>query len=68
MIYTGLTIDELNQATETDPSIKAIVDMAHYLKTGPYVEALRDTTLRWRGSTNQTLWTQTPEGWGRIED
>lgn len=50
-MYTGFTYEELQQmpgATALFPYLEAIVD-------GPFIEALRDTTLRFRGSSNQRI-------------
>ncbi len=53
-LYTGFTIEQLRdmpEATALFPYLEAIVD-------GPFVEALRDTTLRFRGSSNQRIITE----------
>ena len=33
-----------------------------YVIDGPYVEELRDITLKWRGSSNQKIWKKTEQG------
>lgn len=50
-LYTGFTYEQLLSMPDFVPLLKyfeAIVD-------GPYVESLRDTTLRFRGSSNQRI-------------
>lgn len=50
-MFTGFTFDELTALPAMDrllPLIDVVVD-------GPYVESLRDLTLRFRGSSNQRL-------------
>ena len=50
-LYTGFTIEQLRDmpdAVALFPYLEAIVD-------GPFIEALRDTTLRFRGSSNQSI-------------
>ncbi len=50
-LYTGFTIEQLRDmpdAVALFPYLEAIVD-------GPFIEALRDTTLRFRGSSNQRI-------------
>ena len=48
-IYTGY---ELNELTGLQ---KEIVDCCDYVVTGPFVQNLRDTTLAFRGSSNQKI-------------
>lgn len=50
-LYTGFTIEELgavNGFSELAQNLEAIVD-------GPFVESLRDTSLLFRGSSNQRI-------------
>ena len=49
--YTGFTLEELEKRTDAQQLLNE-VDM---LVDGPYVEALRDLTLRFRGSSNQRI-------------
>lgn len=52
-IWTGYTLEEL---VEKDiPSIDIILQSIDYLIDGPYIEELKDTTLKWRGSSNQRI-------------
>lgn len=46
-IWTGYNLDELKN--------KEIFEYADVLITGRYIQALRDITLKWRGSSNQKI-------------
>ncbi len=51
--YTGFTFEELlNHGTEAMRELLKFVDV---LVDGPFIEALRDTSLLFRGSSNQRL-------------
>jgi anaerobic ribonucleoside-triphosphate reductase activating protein len=50
MLYTGYTLAQLEEAGKT-----AVLQWTDILVEGPYVHALRDQQLRWRGSSNQVL-------------
>jgi len=51
--YSGMTFESLVGAGRTDwLDLLGVVDV---LVDGPYVAALRDLTLAWRGSSNQRL-------------
>ena len=52
-IWTGYTYEELIK--KNSPKINQILHMADYLIDGPYIEALRDITLKMRGSSNQRI-------------
>lgn len=49
--YTGFTIDEIRN----DPQYSALLNCIDVIVDGPFVEALRDTKLRFRGSSNQRI-------------
>lgn len=51
MLYTGYEMDEIRQNKEWSE----ICDKADILIPGRFVESLRDTNLRWRGSSNQKI-------------
>ena len=51
MLYTGYEMDEIARNAEWSE----ICDAADILIPGRYVETLRDTDLRWRGSSNQRI-------------
>lgn len=46
-LYTGYTYEEVSDLE--------IMDYIDILVDGPYVEKLRDTSLKWRGSSNQRV-------------
>ncbi len=48
-IYSGFEFEELNDLQ------KECLEFADIAVLGRYIEALRDTSLRWRGSSNQTV-------------
>ena len=49
--YTGFTYEEI----QADPRLSQMLPYLDVLVDGPYVEALRDTDLRFRGSSNQRI-------------
>ena len=49
--YTGFTFENLMK----NPRQRALVELLDVLVDGPFVKALRDETLRFRGSRNQRL-------------
>lgn len=49
--YTGFTLEEI----QASPSLSRILGAVDALVEGPYVEALRDLSLRFRGSSNQRI-------------
>lgn len=52
--YTGFTLEELT----TDAAPAGAAELLEYIDTivdGPYIESLRDTDLRFRGSSNQRI-------------
>lgn len=52
-VWTGYLYENLLK--NSDPHIQKILDLADVLIDGPYMEALRDTTLPMRGSSNQRI-------------
>lgn len=50
-VYTGYTIEEIRASA----SLRRILDYADTIVEGRFVKALRDTTLRFRGSSNQRI-------------
>ena len=54
-IWSGYLYEELLQRTENDPKLKYILETADVLIDGPYIETLRDITLKMRGSSNQRI-------------
>ena len=51
--YTGFTIEQLVE--EGDPHRLALLKSIDVLVDGPFVEALKDPDLRFRGSSNQRI-------------
>lgn len=51
-IYTGFTIEELMERKKYYDRILALADA---VVEGPFIESLRDTALRFRGSSNQRI-------------
>jgi anaerobic ribonucleoside-triphosphate reductase activating protein len=49
--YTGFTIEEIRE----NPSLNKLLPYIDVLVDGPYVEALRNTDLPFRGSENQRI-------------
>lgn len=50
-LYTGYTLDEIENSDK-----HIVLDYIDYLIDGTYQEKLRDITLAFRGSSNQTIW------------
>lgn len=50
-LYTGYTLDEIQNSDK-----HIVLDYIDYLIDGTYQEKLRDITLAFRGSSNQTIW------------
>lgn len=50
-LYTGYTIEEII----ADPKLKSALTDIEVIVEGPYIESLRDTDLRFRGSSNQRI-------------
>ena len=55
MTYSGFTYEHLLKKAETEPSVHELLSQTNYLVDGRYVEAERDLSLRFRGSTNQRI-------------
>ena len=51
--YTGFTIEEI--VKEADPHRVALLKSIDVLVDGPFVEALKDPDLKFRGSSNQRI-------------
>ncbi len=49
--YTGYTLEEL----QLDPMMEYFFKVVDVIVDGPFVEALRDVTYHWAGSTNQRI-------------
>lgn len=55
MTYSGYTYEQLTQMGRTDPAVRELLGLTDILVDGPYIEAQRDLTLRFRGSRNQRI-------------
>lgn len=53
MAYSGYTFEQLKDSEDDD--VRALLEQCDILVDGPFVLALRDLTLRFRGSSNQRL-------------
>ena len=53
-VYTGYTYEELLDDLK-DAEIWGILNMCDVLVDGKYIKDLRDTSLKWRGSSNQRV-------------
>ncbi len=51
--FSGWTLEELHAMGRRQPDTAALLDELDWLVDGPYVEALRDLELEYRGSSNQ---------------
>ena len=54
-IYTGYTLEDLKRRARYEREIWYILSHADVLVDGPYIEAERDITLKFRGSRNQRI-------------
>lgn len=50
-VYTGFTLEEIQASEEMRP----VLDVIDVLVDGPFIQSQRDTTLRFRGSSNQRI-------------
>ena len=54
-IWTGYTYEELIEVSRISQVLRCILKKADFLIDGPYIEELRDVTLKMRGSMNQRI-------------
>ncbi|MDR1360103.1 MAG: radical SAM protein [Deltaproteobacteria bacterium] len=54
-VYTGYTLEALGDLAAGNPSAARLLSLADLLIDGPYVQALRDLDLPFRGSRNQRI-------------
>lgn len=59
-LWSGYTIEELK--AENDGDINLALSHVDYLIEGRFVQALRDVTLKLRGSSNQRIFQRNPDG------
>lgn len=55
LVYTGFTYEQLLARVEKEAGVGRLLELADILIDGPYVEALRDLELQFRGSANQRM-------------
>lgn len=55
VVYSGYTLEQLLEAGKEDPAVLELLRLCDTLIDGPYIEAQRDLTLRYRGSANQRV-------------
>ena len=55
IVYTGYTVEQLERWSAEDSDIARFLGLMDAVIDGPYVAALRDPELRWRGSSNQRV-------------
>lgn len=55
MTYSGYSYETLLEMAKTDDSVHRLLTVTNYLVDGPYLEAKRDLTLKFRGSSNQRI-------------
>jgi anaerobic ribonucleoside-triphosphate reductase activating protein len=63
-LWTGYTLEEI----QNDLLRSQILDVIDVLVDGKYIQSLRDTSLIWRGSTNQHIWKNIKGDWVVHED
>ena len=54
-VYSGYTLEQLLELGKAKPEVIELLKLCDTLVDGPYVEALRDLDLEFRGSSNQRL-------------
>lgn len=53
--YTGFTLEQLRDNEEAPEGSARLLQLIDVLVDGPYIAALRDPGLRFRGSSNQRI-------------
>ena len=56
MTYSGYTYQQLLKMAEHDKGVHQLLSVTNYLVDGPFVEAERDLSLKFRGSRNQNIY------------
>ena len=54
-LFSGYTYEQLMKRAETEPDLASLLDVTDLLIDGPFIEAKKDLTLKFRGSSNQRL-------------
>lgn len=55
LTYTGYTYEKLVSMAEVDRDVHQLLAVSNYLIDGPYIEAQRSLSLKFRGSSNQRI-------------
>ncbi len=55
VVYSGYTLEQLLEWGKEDPAVLELLRLCDTLIDGPYIQAQRDLTLRYRGSANQRV-------------
>lgn len=55
MTYSGYTYEKLLKMAEEDEGVASLLEVTNFLVDGPFIEAERDLTLKYRGSRNQRI-------------
>lgn len=55
MTYSGFTYEHLLEKAKTEPSVHRLLSATNYLVDGRYIDAKRDLSLKFRGSSNQRI-------------
>jgi anaerobic ribonucleoside-triphosphate reductase activating protein len=55
VIYSGYTFEKLLVLSQSDPSVRKLLEEAWLLIDGPYLESEQDLNLAFRGSRNQRI-------------
>jgi anaerobic ribonucleoside-triphosphate reductase activating protein len=55
VVYSGYTLEELGDLAAASPPAARLLQLTDLLIDGPYVQALRDLDLPFRGSRNQRI-------------
>ena len=61
-LWTGFTFEQIIE-TKYYGAVKEILDAVDVLIDGPYIEELRDLSLKFRGSSNQRVWIKKDGEW-----
>ncbi len=55
LVYTGFVWEDILKKSQTDEVLRSFLKTIDFMIDGPYIQAQRDLTLHFRGSTNQRL-------------
>ena len=55
LIYTGYTIEELEERMRKEPELKELLKLSDHLVEGRFELSLRNLSLVYRGSSNQRI-------------